>query len=96
MKKDPLIDTVILGCTHYPLLLNKINKYMPTGVKVISQGQYIASSLSNYLHRHPEMEQRLTKGGTCQYFTSESPSKFRECASLFLKEDVHATRITLV
>ena len=96
MKKDPLIDTVILGCTHYPLLLNKINKYMPAGVQVISQGQYIASSLDSYLRRHPEMEQRLTKGGTCQYFTSESPSKFRECASLFLKEDVHATRITLV
>lgn len=95
MQKDPLIDTVILGCTHYPLLLNKIKLYMPAGVQVISQGKYIATSLEDYLHRHPEMDARLTRGGTCQYMTSESPSKFKECASLFLKEEVEATRITL-
>lgn len=95
MKKDPLIDTVILGCTHYPLLLDKIKLYMPKGVQVISQGKYIASSLDDYLQRHPEMDERLTRGGTCQYMTSESPSKFKECASLFLKEEVEAKRITL-
>lgn len=95
MAKDPLIDTIILGCTHYPLLLDKINLYLPKGVKVIPQGQYIAASLEDYLHRHPDMNQRLTKGGTCLYFTTESSSKFRESASLFLNEDVTAQRITL-
>ena len=95
MRKDPHIDTVILGCTHYPLLLDKIKLYMPAGVQIISQGRYIASSLEDYLRRHPEMETRITQGGTCRYMTSESPSKFKECASLFLKEEVQATRITL-
>ncbi|MBR1666712.1 MAG: glutamate racemase [Bacteroidaceae bacterium] len=95
MAQDPLIDTIILGCTHYPLLLNKINLYLPQGVKVIPQGQYIATSLEDYLRRHPDMNQRLTQGGTTQYFTTESATKFRECASLFLREDITAQRITL-
>ncbi len=95
MAQDPLIDTIILGCTHYPLLLNKINLYLPPHVKVIPQGQYIAASLADYLQRHPEMEQRLTQGGTCQYFTSESSTKFRQSATLFLQEEITAQRITL-
>ncbi|NLV52679.1 MAG: glutamate racemase [Bacteroidales bacterium] len=95
LSKDPQIDTIILGCTHFPLLTDKIKHYLPKGVKVVPQGQYIASSLEDYLHRHPDMDQQLTRGATCQYFTSESCVKFRECASLFLHEDVTAERITL-
>ena len=95
MAQDPQIDTIILGCTHYPLLLNKINQYLPQGVQVIPQGQYIASSLEDYLHRHPEMASRLTRGGTCQYLTTESATKFRESASLFLNEEVEVEHITL-
>lgn len=95
MAQDPLIDTIILGCTHYPLLLNKINQYLPQGVQVIPQGQYIASSLEDYLRRHPEMDEQLTRGGTCQYLTTESASKFRESASLFLNEEVTVEHITL-
>lgn len=95
MQQDPLIDTVILGCTHYPLLMEKINKYCPDNVKIVPQGHYIAKSLQDYLIRHPEMSARLTQNGTCQYFTTESRTKFRECASLFLKEEVTVERVTL-
>lgn len=95
MQQDPLIDTVILGCTHYPLLMDKINKYCPDNVKIVPQGHYIAKSLQDYLIRHPEMSARLTQNGTCQYFTTESRTKFRECASLFLKEEVTVERVTL-
>jgi glutamate racemase len=95
LDQDPLIDTIILGCTHYPLLLNKIHQYLPKGITVIPQGQYIATSLEDYLHRHPEMDERLTRGGACQYFTTESASKFRESASLFLHEEVTAQHINL-
>ena len=95
MAKDPLIDTVILGCTHYPLLLDKIKKYIPAGVTVIPQGKYIAASLENYLFRHPEMQQRLSQGGTCHYYTTESTTKFRESASLFLHEQIEVQRVTL-
>lgn len=95
MQQDPLIDTIILGCTHYPLLMDKINKYCPDNVKIVPQGHYIAKSLQDYLIRHPEMSARLTQNGTCQYFTTESRTKFRECASLFLKEEVTVERVTL-
>ncbi len=95
LAQDPLIDTIILGCTHFPLLLPKIHRYTPEGITLIPQGQYIAASLEDYLHRHPEMNQRLTQGGTTQYLTSESTTKFRESASLFLKENITAQRVTL-
>lgn len=95
LQKDPLIDTIILGCTHYPLLLDKIKKYCPEHIQLVPQGKYIAESLEDYLMRHPEMKNLLTTGGTCQYFTTESRTKFRECASLFLKEEVCVERITL-
>jgi len=95
MAKDPLIDTIILGCTHYPLLMDKIRLYTPQGVTIVPQGRYIASSLEDYLTRHSDMRQRLSTGGTCSYYTTESRTKFRECASLFLKEDVQVERITL-
>lgn len=95
LAQDPLIDTIILGCTHYPLLLDKIQHYLPSHITLIPQGQYIAASLEDYLHRHPEMNQRLTQGGTTQYFTSESPTKFHESATLLLHEEVTAQRITL-
>lgn len=95
LDKDPDIDTIILGCTHYPLLMDKINLYCPKHIKIVPQGKYIAESLENYFVRHPEMNKRITTNGTCKYFTTESRTKFRECASLFLKEDVQVDRVTL-
>ena len=104
IDQDPLIDPIILGCTHFPLLLPKIEQQLAqlstinsksSTIKLIPQGQYIASSLEDYLNRHPEMDVRLTRGGTCQYLTTESATKFRESATLFLNEEVDVQRITL-
>lgn len=83
---DPHIDTIILGCTHYPLLYDKIRQYCPPHIELISQGEYIAASLCDYLRRHPDMDARLSKGGTVRYYTSESPDRFREQATLFIGE----------
>ncbi len=95
LSADPLIDTIILGCTHYPLLLPKIKQYIPSGITIIPQGKYIAESLADYLHRHTEKEQQITKGGTCRYYTTESSEKFSESASIFLHEEIKAEHITL-
>ncbi len=96
MSLDGSIDAVILGCTHYPLLLPKIRKYIPSGVRIVPQGDYVASSLRSYLERHPEMERRCTRGGTVHYLTTENPEKFRESARMFLHEkDVDVESVTL-
>lgn len=95
MAKDPQIDTIILGCTHYPLLLPKIKQYLPSGVEVVSQGAWVADSLKDYLRRHPEMDKKCTKGGRCVYRTTESEEKFTESASIFLNESIRGERITL-
>ena len=93
MRIDPMIDTIVLGCTHYPLLWNKIRKCCPPEVEVVTQGKYIALSLEDYLHRHPEMDERLSRNGSVRYFTSESPERFRENASLFLSKDIDVERV---
>lgn len=84
LRLDPEIDAIILGCTHYPLLLNKILKYTPRGVRIIPQGEYVAASLEDYLRRHPEIEQSISKGGRCSCLTTEQPAVFQQTASLFL------------
>ena len=95
LQKDDRIDTVILGCTHYPLLLPKIRRYMPAGINVVPQGELVADSLKNYLSRHPEMDARCTRGGTCTYCTTEAEEKFSESASTFLNEAVTVRRVLL-
>lgn len=95
LQKDPKIDTVILGCTHYPLLLPKILKYMPAEVQTVAQGELVATSLKDYLNRHPEIDRRCTKGGRCVYRTTEAEEKFTESASTFLNEAVRVERIAL-
>lgn len=96
MRKDPQIDTIILGCTHYPLLMNSIVRNVPDGVRVMPQGKYVADSLSDYLHRHPDMEAQITRGGTCHYLTTESEDRFRECARIFLHEgNIDVEHVTL-
>ncbi|MDR0422434.1 MAG: glutamate racemase [Proteiniphilum sp.] len=94
-EKDPLIDTLILGCTHYPLLTDKIIRFLPKEAKVISQGKYVARSLMDYLQRRPEMERKCTKKGSISYFTTDSPEKFGQQASIFLKERVDASQTDL-
>lgn len=95
MRLDPAIDSIILGCTHYPLLLDKILKHTPRGVRIIPQGEYVAASLKSYLERHPEIDARCTKHGTCHYLTTENKDKFRESARIFMHEPVDVETITL-
>ncbi len=95
LRLDPQIDTLILGCTHYPLLMNKIIKYTPPGVRIVPQGEYVAASLRDYLKRHPDMEQALSRKGTCHYLTTESAEKFNQSAALFMHENVKAEVVEL-
>ncbi len=93
--KDPQIDTLILGCTHYPLLLDKIRRYTPTGVTLLPQGEYVAESLADYLMRHTEMDARLTKQSSRRFLTTESAEKFSEAAAIFLQAPITVERIVL-
>jgi len=95
LAKDSQIDTIILACTHYPLLINKIKSFLPKAVRLIEQGDLIAESLEDYLHRHPEMETRCSKGATCRFYTTESEEKFATMASIFLKGNVDVERVNI-
>lgn len=95
MARDPEIDTFVLACTHYPLLINKIRRYAPEGVKILQQGGLVADSLKDYLRRHPEMDCRLSRGGSVEFLTSENPAKFDELASLFTDHPVKSRHCPL-
>lgn len=95
MAADPAIDTIILGCTHYPILLPKINAWCSPGVRIVRQGEYVARSLKDYLFRHPELESRCSRGGGVKYYTTESAEKFSESAWLFLHEHIEVEHINL-
>ena len=87
------IDTLVLACTHYPLLLNKIQEFAGSGVKVISQGNLVAASLKDYLMRHPEVEMLCSKSASRAFFTTESPSDFDRKAALFLGQAVSSSQL---
>lgn len=95
LDQDPEIDTIILGCTHYPLLYKKIRQYTPSHIHLLAQGEHVAASLEDYLQRHPEIETRCSKQGRCQFFTTESVEKFRESATIFLKDEIKVQKLTL-
>ena len=108
LERDPKIDTIILGCTHYPLLQDKIEKFLAVqtlteqAVSVIAQGEIVAESLADYLERHPEIKNKVLTASdrdnseaTCQFLTTESASKFAESASMFLDEKIQAKHIEL-
>lgn len=95
LAKDKSIDTVLLGCTHYPLLLNKITQYLPTGVRVIQQGSIIAKSLQDYLHRHPEIDEQCSKSGGRQFFTTGDTVDFDKHAGYFFGEAVKSIHLEL-
>ncbi|KGN97835.1 glutamate racemase [Porphyromonas sp. COT-290 OH3588] len=95
MQHHPEIDALVLACTHYPLLRPKIEHYLPEGVQLIAQGELVASSLQDYLHRHPEMEVRLSTGGGIEYLTTECADRFGNLASIFISEEVKARRIKI-
>lgn len=93
--RDPEIDTLVLACTHYPLLMDKIRKYVPEGVNVFSQGERVANALADYLERHPEMNARISRNGLSRFFTTESAERFSANASFFLGESASAEKICL-
>lgn len=95
LSVDPQIDTLVLGCTHYPLLAAKIKQYLPAGINVLSQGEYVAESLKDYLKRHPEMDRKLTRHGVCRFLTTESADKFSEAASVFLNSPIEVEQISI-
>lgn len=95
LQQDSRIDSIVLACTHYPLLRPKIEPCLPEGVRLISQGDLVAQSLKDYLHRHPEMNERLSQGGKVSYRTTECPDKFEGLASIFVDERVEATRVKI-
>ena len=96
LAKSDQIDTLLLACTHYPLLQEKIAAYLPKHIKVVPQGDIVAASLKDYLHRHPEMEQKLTRNGTQQFFTtSDDTADFDHHASMFFSEPVKSEYIPL-
>ena len=95
MRLDPQIDAIILGCTHYPLLMPKIVKYVPQGVRLVPQGDYVASSLQNYFLRHTDIERECSKHGSVRYLTTEHPDRFQETAQYFLPGPIVAEHVDL-
>jgi len=95
LNKDKYIDTLILGCTHYPLLSEVIQRYVPQNIKILKQGHIVAEKLIDYLNRHPEMERRLSKSGHVAYQTTESADTFENKAALFLDTKIKAQKIHL-
>lgn len=95
LAQDPEIDTLILGCTHYPLLIDKIRRYLPGDIRLLNQGEIVAASLRDYLERHPEMDAKITRGGHTQYLTTDDAEKFSDLASLFMGHPVEAERVEL-
>ena len=93
LSKNADIDTIILGCTHYPLLVNKIKRHLPSHITLLSQGEIVAASLSDYLKRHGEIEQRLSKGKGLEFYTTDSPENFDRPASLFFGKEVKSAHL---
>jgi len=95
LEKDPEIDTVVLGCTHYPLLMPVIRKFMPPNIRLINQGEVVAEKLEDYLHRHPEIRANISTGGGMRYLTTENSDLFESKAGLFLEEIIKAETVVL-
>lgn len=93
LEQSEKIDSILLACTHYPLLLPIIRKYVPSGINIISQGELVAKSLSDYLNRHPEIEEKCSKDHNLTFFTTDNPSDFQEKAALFFGQAVQAEQI---
>lgn len=94
LQKSKEIDTILLACTHYPLLADKIRHYTPAGIKILSQGNIIAESLAEYLKRHPEMEEKCSKNGNRSFYTTDSTEDFDSHASIFFGEEVSSMQVS--
>jgi glutamate racemase len=90
LEQDAAIDTILLACTHYPILLDTIRKYLPENIRVVPQGDIVAHSLADYLLRHPEMETRLSKQGHTAFYTTDNPESFDRHGSVFFGRQIHS------
>ncbi len=95
LNNSDQIDTILLACTHYPLLLKKIEKFLPKRVKIISQGEIVAKSLANYLMRHEGLEARCSKNGQLKFFTTDSPTDFDRHSKIFFGKKISSQHIDL-
>ncbi len=95
LAQCPEIDTVVLGCTHYPLLESKIRRYLPPGIQLLEQGKVVADSLKDYLRRHPDMSSRLSRNGTRTFLTTETPELFNHPAGMFFGAEVQAYSVII-
>ncbi len=95
LAKGEHIDTVLLACTHYPLLKNKIKKYLPPEVNLLSQGEIVANSLVDYFKRHPEMESRCSKQGVVKFYTTDSTGDFDDHAATFFGKSIHSEHVSI-
>ena len=95
MAQSPAIDTLLLACTHYPLLLDKIRQFAPQTATILSQGQIVADSLADYLRRHPEMDAQCSKQGRRTFLTTDSPADFDRQATVFYGETVQSEHLAL-
>ncbi len=93
LKTEPEIDTVLLACTHYPLLLDKIKKFLPPNTNVIPQGKIVANSLAEYLDRHPEIKEKCSKNGQLQFYTTDSTTDFDQHSQIFFGEKVSSQHV---
>lgn len=95
LNQSPSIDAILLACTHYPLLLDKIKQFTPDGIKILSQGEIVADSLEEYLKRHPEMEEKCTKNRKISFFTTDSTEDFDNHAAVFFGKPVKSVHLSL-
>lgn len=95
LNKSQQIDTILLACTHYPLLMRTIKKFLPKHIQVLSQGEIVANSLADYLLRHPEIEENCSKNGEYQFFTTDSAEDFDNHASIFFGQPVQSAHVTI-
>lgn len=95
MQKDPKIDSILLGCTHYPIIEKQLKAMLPNSIDILAQGPIVAKSLKNYLKRHPEMETLCAKNGITKYLTTENEVVFSEKASHFIQEKIIAEHLSL-
>lgn len=95
LSKSADIDTILLACTHYPLLKDKIRQFLPSNISLLSQGEIVAESLADYLTRHPEMEERCSKNGRLRFFTTDSPDDFDAHAGVFFGKPVISSHVDL-
>ncbi|MGV3529931.1 MAG: glutamate racemase [Flavisolibacter sp.] len=95
LSRDPQIDTLLLACTHYPLLQRKIEQFVPANVRVVSQGEIVANSLEDYLQRHPEIQSLISRGGQVRFFTTDDAVEFSQKAAVFYGDAVKAEHVAL-